>query len=164
MAEKNDDRDNPVERLVYIGMVVDRFSMLESTLRRVTWLLLHADPVAAHVLTVQASANELITLSQRIIDESSRKGAPRGGPDLRNSLSAAKAVLERRNALLHNLHLPDEDFKMHIWRFRRGQDGPQIIPADSAALRALWEDANGVINRLMDAEPKPPFEMPPHYT
>ena len=87
------DRDDPFERLTVIGMLVERFALLEATLRRTAWLLLSTDTVVAHILTVHASARDLIELSGMIIKESSRKGIDRATPELLQALGAASACL-----------------------------------------------------------------------
>lgn len=156
-------QEDPLERMVTIGMVVERFALLEYTLRRTARLLLSADPVAAHVLTVQESAQRLIDLCVMIIKESSRKGVDRATPELVAALDAARAVIRRRNDLLHNVQYPGDGLKMETWKYRRGEDLPIVIPAGLAEINALWSDANGVINQLMAHQPRPPFTMPEHY-
>lgn len=144
-------------------MLVERFAMLESVLRRTLWLLLHADPVVAHLFTVQSSAGELIDRSTQILKEAERKGRPRASSELLAALQTAKSVLGRRNDLLHNVQMPGEDFRVETWKYRRGQDDPIVIPAGLTEVRDLWFDCNEVINGLMEHQPRPPFDMPPPY-
>ena len=151
-------------RMVVIGMLVERFSLLEWQLRRTLWLLLHADPVAAHVLTTNTrGAGDLIRTSQAILKEAARKGKPRGTAALSEALTQADALVQRRNDLLHNPQLPGDGFHMTVWKYRRGQDSPTVIPAGLEEMTALWVDVNNGITAIVENAPKPPHEMPAPY-
>lgn len=150
-----------------MAIIVERFSLLEYTVRKTLALLMSADPVVAHVFTTQMRAGEMIRRCEEILAESARKNVERGSAGLREALTASKEAFARRNDLFHNLTLQwtEEDGTdvAYTHKWKRGQDEPTLIPAELDNLRAIYHQANHAINGLRVHAPEPPFEMPKPY-
>lgn len=155
------------DRANLMAIIVDRFALLEYTVRKTLALLMSTDLVVAHVFTTQMGASDMIAKREQILDESARKSLKRGSDELRQALKTAKEAFVHRNNLFHNLTLQwtEEDGTdvAYTHKWKRGRDEPMLIPAELDNLRGIYYQANHAINGLRVHAPKPPFEMPEPY-
>lgn len=141
-------KNNPFERIQYLGLLVERFATLESIVRYITRGLI-LDPIAAHTLTQAANISQLLAIAQPILEECKRRNEPRAPEGLTAALTSVQPLLNQRNNLFHNPPVPgDGRWDYEVWRYTRKSNDPQVIPANLDDLKRLYDEVNDVMNAL----------------